>query len=188
MQGLTELQLTVLEIVSRHRSDNPVTNLEISRIVDLRPRDTGKEGADMRSVINALRCKGYPICGSDRGYFWASNDHELSKYIGQLEGRIAKIQGAADGLKMAYQNIEAEFPSDYVPTINANRTVRAYKVRSKSEPEKSHQVAVMDSGEFCDCPAFQYRGVCRHVRKVRVDIARKEPEQSAMFGRQIGAI
>lgn len=100
--NLTDTQDMVLRAITPHSSANPISNLQLTRQLNFKPRDTGKEGADMRSVINALRVKGFPICANGKGYFYAYTDHDLGKYIGELDGRIAKMQEASEGLSRAY--------------------------------------------------------------------------------------
>lgn len=99
---VTELQAQVLREVWKHSSREPITNKQLATRLNFKPRDTGKEGADMRSIMNALRVKGFPVCASGKGYWYAENDHELSKYIGELTGRIKSIEEAVEGLDRAY--------------------------------------------------------------------------------------
>lgn len=89
----------------RHGKADPVTGKEIANQIGLKPRSTGKEGADMRSVLNALRTKGYPICADGKGYWWPRDDHELSAYITSFQGRIDDQQKACDGLKKGFDKI-----------------------------------------------------------------------------------
>lgn len=102
MIELTDLQRRTLEIISMHPVNKPVTGKEVAIQISLKARATGKEGADMRSIIHALRVKGYPICATGRGYFYASNGDELKGYIDSLEARANEVQEAADGLKQGY--------------------------------------------------------------------------------------
>ena len=43
----------------------PLTAKQITHIIGLK-EDFSKEGANMRSIIHALRVKGYPICANGR--------------------------------------------------------------------------------------------------------------------------
>lgn len=58
-------------------------------------------GPELRTVINAERGKGYPICSTDKGYFYAENKEELQRTIRQLQSRIKKIAHAERGLTKA---------------------------------------------------------------------------------------
>ena len=77
------------------------TGASIARRIGLKER-SGKTGADMRSIIHALRVKGYPICAKGEGYYLAQSSDELSKYICEFQGRIDKQQEALEGLKKAF--------------------------------------------------------------------------------------
>lgn len=99
---LTELQEDVLRVVMDRTSAGPVTGRSIASIVGMKKRRSGKEGADLRAVVNALRRKGYPICATGEGYWWPRDDAELSGYIVSLQGRINEQQEACDGMKKGF--------------------------------------------------------------------------------------
>lgn len=96
---LTNLQQQTLEKVKEHYRDNPITGAHLAEEINLEPRSTGKEGADMRSIINALRTKGHPVCANGKGYFWPRNVEELSKYIDEFQNRINDQIKALEGLR-----------------------------------------------------------------------------------------
>jgi|CXWL01.1.fsa_nt_gi hypothetical protein len=102
MTDLTDLQRRTLEIISMHPANKPVTGKEVAIQIGLKARATGKEGADMRSIIHALQVKGYPVCASGRGYWYPSDGDELKAYIGSLKARATMVQEAVDGLKCGY--------------------------------------------------------------------------------------
>lgn len=102
MSDLTDLQMRTLEVLSTHPLEYPITGKEIATFIGLRSRSSGKDGADVRSIIHALRVKGYPICAYGNGYFYASNGDELQGYIASLEARAREVQEAADGLKAGF--------------------------------------------------------------------------------------
>ena len=60
-------------------------------------------GPELRNVINAQRGQGYPICSTDRGYFYAETEEELQRTIRQLRSRIKKIAHAERGLTKALE-------------------------------------------------------------------------------------
>lgn len=107
MIELTSLQQRTIEIISMHPSKKPITGKEVAIQIGLKARATGKEGADMRSIIHALRVKGYPVCAHGRGYFYAADGDELKGFIDSLEGRANEVMEAADGLKQAYSLVGA---------------------------------------------------------------------------------
>lgn len=60
-------------------------------------------GPELRTVINAERGKGFPICSTDKGYFYAETEEELQRTIRQLRSRIKKIAHAERGLTKALE-------------------------------------------------------------------------------------
>lgn len=56
------------------------------------------KGAELRRVINGLRCRGFPICSDGLGYYYAATQAEVNATVAHLNGRIAKIAGARNGL------------------------------------------------------------------------------------------
>ena len=105
MIELTPLQKRAIEVLSWHNKENPILGKNLARSIDLVERQSGKEGADMRSVINALRTKGWPICASSRGYYFARRAEELTDFIEEFQGRINKQQIACDGMGNGYNKL-----------------------------------------------------------------------------------
>ena len=60
-------------------------------------------GPELRTVINTERGKGFPICSTDKGYFYAETEEELQRTIRQLRSRIKKIAHAECGLTKALE-------------------------------------------------------------------------------------
>jgi len=98
---MTQLQESVLALVGDHTKEDPITGRDIANRVGMRPRDSGKEGADLRSVISALRQKGQPICASKGGYYYARDRYELADFIDSLGGRVEKLNQVIYGLNIA---------------------------------------------------------------------------------------
>lgn len=76
-----------------------MTGAKIANAIGLRERDSGKQGADLRSIVHALRVKGYPILANTKGYYYARNKEELYEYIQSLNGRKEKLEEALEGLE-----------------------------------------------------------------------------------------
>ena len=55
-------------------------------------------GRTLREAINNLRCQGHPICSNQYGYYYASNEAEVTATIKQLNNRIVNIAKARNGL------------------------------------------------------------------------------------------
>lgn len=105
MKKLTQLQRDTLDVIIRHPKSNPITGKNVANRIGLKERDTGKEGADMRSIINALRKKGYPICAGGRGYYYADHWSEVIEYAQSLKGRIEKMEESVAGLRESKHNV-----------------------------------------------------------------------------------
>lgn len=99
MNGLTELQRAALDTITDHGAANPITGKSIAGIIGLKERKSGKEGADLRSIVHALRVKGYPICATGAGYWWPKTREEADAYIASFQGRIDDQQIALDGMR-----------------------------------------------------------------------------------------
>lgn len=110
MNDVTEIQQRTLVIVQRHHKGSPITGAQIAAMISLTERDPAKPGADMRSVIHGLRVKGYPICATGNGYWYAKSQDELFQYITEFQARIDNQQEACDGLKNAFENVKSDYP------------------------------------------------------------------------------
>lgn len=119
---LTQYQLDTLTTIMARSSEGPITGKEIASIIDLKPRESGLDGADMRSIVHALRIKGYPICADTRGYWWPSSVEELDAYIASLQGRIDMQQDACDALRsgrhmVGTKKVEEVVPQKLIPVL-----------------------------------------------------------------------
>lgn len=126
---LTELQRAALEILRARSVLNPITGKEVANMIGLKPRSTGKDGADMRSIINALRVKGFPVCATGNGYWWPRDRVELEGYINSFQGRIDDQQHACDGLKLGlkdFASIEVP-PRELSYMVTTDTGVRFFK-------------------------------------------------------------
>ena len=57
------------------------------------------KGAEVRRMVNDLRCKGVPICSCNEGYYYADSDQDICFTIAHLNGRIKKMQAAKQDRK-----------------------------------------------------------------------------------------
>lgn len=78
--------------------ENTVSSREIESAFLIR-------GPDLRRSINRLRGAGIPICSTDRGYFYAATQEELTHTVRQLRSRIKKIAHAERGLARALEGM-----------------------------------------------------------------------------------
>lgn len=120
MQPLTTTEQLLLLEVSRHSHGNEITGAKIANAIGLKPRSTGKQGADLRSIINAVRRKGYPVCANGKGYFWPTNQDEIMDYQESLQKRLDKIQEAYDGIELARQVSNNQPPLGLIETLHKN--------------------------------------------------------------------
>jgi hypothetical protein len=144
MKELTDLQQGALSAIIERRVENPITGKEIANGIGLKPRSSGKEGADMRSIINALRVKGYPICASGSGYWWPGSREEFQKYLESLEERIESMQRAYEGMKDGYDKIDA---GESIHSVS-DHTMYTYRVPNGIGQPKTFQVRGNRIAEF----------------------------------------
>jgi biotin operon repressor len=95
---LTETQHKVLTMIKGRPKNHPITGHELMTFLDIRDKD-GKEGANLRAVVNALRDKGYPVCAGGRRYYYPQTPDELQEYVDSFQNRIDQQQQACDNLK-----------------------------------------------------------------------------------------
>jgi hypothetical protein len=98
---LTSLQEQAWILIQHSRKGSEITGKSIANAIGLKPRSSGKDGADMRSIIHALRVKGYPICANGKGYYTANGILEVDEYADSLEARINDMETALDGIRHA---------------------------------------------------------------------------------------
>lgn len=102
---LTNLQHQTLKILIQDSSEvYPITGTNIGKRLGLKQKD-GAEGASLRQIIHTLRVKGFPVCATGRGYFYARTTEQLSKFITQLQARLISQEDALTGLKGAFHNV-----------------------------------------------------------------------------------
>lgn len=185
MENLTFYQDEALKIIALHTFNNPITGVKIANRINLKDRDTGKEGADIRAVINALRCKGYPICANSLGYFYARAKNELESFTESFKGRIDKQTEAYNGMMQGFERLDDQFelPEDmivvpersgtaeHIGNVMKNKT--SWTFESKTKVGVKYTVSDFTSYLFCDCPAYNYRKRCRHTEQVEAMTADK---------------
>lgn len=141
MKKFTDIQQRTLDIIKARGKGNPITGAELTYLVDIEDQPRAK-GANMRSVIHALRVKGQPICANNLGYWWPASQEELSAYISEFQARVTKQQEAVDSL---YKGMGV-----FVET----KTV-----------EGPLTITTSPSGEkvVCECSIYQQLGYCNHT-------------------------
>jgi len=120
MQNLTITETLVLNTIARRSLGNEITGAKVANAIGLKPRQTGKEGADLRGVINSLRRKGYPVCANGKGYYWPQSSTEILDYQATLQHRLERIQEAYDGIEHALKLTGLQPPLTLVKEIMEN--------------------------------------------------------------------
>lgn len=100
---LTDLQSQVLTMINVRSKENPITSHELMTFLEIKDKD-GKVGANLRSVINSIRDKGYPVCASNNGYYYPQSPEELQEYIESFKRRIEQQVIACEALEERYSN------------------------------------------------------------------------------------
>jgi len=120
MKPLTSIEELLLLEVSNHRKGSEITGAKMANSIGLKLRLTGKEGADLRSIINSVRRKGYPVCAGGKGYYWPANQDEIMDYQQSLKYRIEKMQEAYDGIDVARELMNNQLPLGIIQTLHKN--------------------------------------------------------------------
>lgn len=170
--NLTYYQEQSLKAILRHSKHNPITGLAITKKIHIKERDSGKEGADIRAIINALRSKGYPICATGQGYYYARTGPELSEFISSFQARIDKQRKALDGLNAGFDKFNLNFDDPTEIDIAGSGEDEIIKTQSwRIESNKTHGLfyIVTDVGSHynCNCSGFKYYRKCRHIEEVK---------------------
>lgn len=121
MSVLNELEEQTLAIIIDRMREKPITGKEVADAIGLEERSTGKEGADLRSIINSLRMKHYPICASGLGYYWPASKEELTEYIESFAGRIRSQEEALRGMRGGFDKLGQE-PLDVLGSVERPTT------------------------------------------------------------------
>lgn len=114
---MTNLYVKVAFLISKFTSDSPITGKEIAERLGMKGRASGKEGADVRNIINNLRREGYPICANGKGYYWPKSGKELQDYIDSFQQRIDRQVEACMGMKEGMDKAGKEIVVRKVPTL-----------------------------------------------------------------------
>jgi biotin operon repressor len=93
MADKNDISNSILDYLrNRHTGNqNAVSSTEIENIFNI-------GGAALRECVNKLRCDGQPVCSDINGYYYAGSVSEINRTIRQLNGRIKRINAAAQGL------------------------------------------------------------------------------------------
>jgi len=117
MNTLSPNQHATLKILMTDTSSaQPIAGLVLAKRIGLKARAAGIDGGDMRSIIHTLRVKGFPICAGGRGYYYAREEGELSKFIDRLQNRIISLEEALKGLKFSVHNVGIK-ATDPIPQV-----------------------------------------------------------------------
>lgn len=85
------MERTINYISVHGTKENPITNKEIGRTLDL------SEQA-IRKHINEARCNGIPICSCREGYFISNDKADILQTIQRLMHRTIAVEKAVNGL------------------------------------------------------------------------------------------
>jgi len=71
--------------------DNPILNKQLAGCISGH-YNTTVTGPRIRKIIAFLRHKKYPICASNKGYYWAKDNNELKAYATCLKDRLVSTR------------------------------------------------------------------------------------------------
>lgn len=66
----------------------------------------------VRDMVHTLRVAGYPIAGSGKGYWWATDPDDLDQTVDSLEKRARSIQAMADAVKETQAKMRLKQPQE----------------------------------------------------------------------------
>lgn len=142
MDRLTAYQQSALDIILQHGRGNPIRGKDVANAIGLKPRSTGKEGADMRSIINALRVKGWPVCASGKGYYWPASQEELSAYVASFRARLADQSKAIAGMEFGFDKVgqptgkaAAQAQKELYYEVRVNGEIKVWNIAGSREAE-----------------------------------------------------
>ena len=80
----------------------PVKNREIASALNITE-------VEIRKLINKARCKGIPICSTQKGYYYSEDKNEIINTIQSLMHRTIAVEKAVNGLLSVVRfGLEAE--------------------------------------------------------------------------------
>lgn len=89
------LKANILEIVKKHREDNPVYSLKLEELFNL-------SGSNVRDIVRELRREGFPIANSKSGYYYAESFEQIKGTVNDLEGRARSLIITANKLRKSF--------------------------------------------------------------------------------------
>ncbi len=108
MTDLTTMQTLTCDELHKRFKGNEITGRKLAIVIGLVDKNQQRVGAEMRAVIGELRKKGFPICASSSGYYWAASPGELREYLESFPRRIEEQYEAMRGMaaNRAYEQVE----------------------------------------------------------------------------------
>jgi len=178
---LTDIQRSVFDIIKTKTKANPITGLELTKAVKIAD-EKQKRGANMRSIINTLRDKGYPVCASSNGYYYPQSKQDLKEYIDEFQNRIFEQQKACDSLKIAlnnWDNVEVlGFNIITIPSGGPFSKISENEYLFLGSNNKSYKIKVDNRYWSCECESFRFgRGKeCKHIAEIKGFLKKAEEE------------
>ena len=82
----------VINYIANHGTKKePITNREIGSALNLGEYE-------IRKRINEARCQGFPICSSNKGYYYSEDKSDILETIQSLMHRTIAVEKAVNGL------------------------------------------------------------------------------------------
>lgn len=98
-----EQKVKILNLIKPHRSDNPISSVNIYeqllRIGYLNGQSKESFRADFRGLINEFRQTKIRILADTRGYWLASSDQEVIEYLQRAKHRWFEMRKGMTGLE-----------------------------------------------------------------------------------------
>lgn len=65
------------------------------------------------------------------------------------------------------------------------KQVNTYKVPSSSQPDKTYTITQYGSKKGCECPAYQFRHTCRHIKAITPTELQRQKRIASKAGREV---
>lgn len=92
----------LIDLLKKHSPEDPISNIDIAKQLNLPPRHNGADGNDLRKLINDLRLQGFPILGNSRGYYLAQTKQDIKEYIDRRNQHIQNDINNLEIIKRIY--------------------------------------------------------------------------------------
>lgn len=98
----------------------------------------------------------------------SGDEAHMAEMIGKASIAYMREQESTDEVKTSEPKLPCSDESiRALARVLSGPKSTGYRVASSSKPGKFYTIEVVGADLACDCPGFEYRGVCQHTRKLK---------------------